>query len=129
VRDLSITLIRGAGAKRGRGCFIDSVIDLVDEFYARVVQDFKAATPMAPKVSKQAADQASGDTVLADLLAEAPRSRGRTKRRVAGRRSAGSQLGRLSLYARGRHSALSQRDSGRCNVVLVEVPSRQTLSY
>ena len=69
------TLIRGAGTKRGRGrgCFIDSVIDLVEEFYGRVVQDLKPATPTAPKVKPgKERDQVGGDTVLADLLTEAP---------------------------------------------------------
>jgi hypothetical protein len=77
LRDLTLTLIRSAGAKRGRGrgCFIDSVIDLVEEFYGRVVQELKPATPSAPKVKPgKEADEGSGDAVLADLLTEAPDS-------------------------------------------------------
>ncbi len=40
IRDVTLSLIRTAGTKRGRGksCFIDSTVDLVKEFYRRVVQ-------------------------------------------------------------------------------------------
>ena len=43
IRDLTLSLIRAGGTKRGRGkgCFIDSTVELVEEFYRRVVQDLK----------------------------------------------------------------------------------------
>ena len=75
LRELSLTLIRPAGAKRGRGqgCFIDSVIKLVEEFYGQVVQELKPALPPAPKVKPgQEAGEQGSDQVLADLLTEAP---------------------------------------------------------
>lgn len=76
LKDLQLSVIRSCGSKRGRGrgCFIDSVIDLVDEFYERVVQDIKPALPSAPKVKTPAGspDHDGEDRVLADLLSEAP---------------------------------------------------------
>ena len=75
LRDLSLSLIRPAGTKRarGRGCFIDSVIDLVEEFYGRVVQELKPVVTPAPRVKPgQDAGIETGDQVLADLLTEAP---------------------------------------------------------
>ncbi|HAM02636.1 MAG TPA: stress response protein [Acidimicrobiaceae bacterium] len=75
LRDLSLALIRSAGTKRGRGrgSFIDSVIDTVEEFYGRVVQELKPALPTAPRVKPgQEAGVPTGDQVLADLLTEAP---------------------------------------------------------
>lgn len=45
----------------------------VEGFYGRVDQELKPATPTAPKVKPgKEGDQVGGDTVLADLLSEAP---------------------------------------------------------
>jgi hypothetical protein len=76
VRDLTLTLIRPAGTKRGRGkgSFIDSTIELVEDFYKRVVQDLKPAVPTAPKVRSGAAGTPPGDPVLEEILTEAPDS-------------------------------------------------------
>lgn len=62
LRELRLSLIRSAGLKRGRGrgSFIDSVVDLVGEFYECVVQDLKPVAPVAPKV--KARDTASEET-------------------------------------------------------------------
>jgi len=55
IHDFTLTLNRKAGTKRGQGMgtFIGSVLDLVDEFYERVVQELKPAVPPAPKVRSQ----------------------------------------------------------------------------
>jgi hypothetical protein len=76
VRDLTLTLIRAAGTKRGRGkgSFIESAIDLVEDFYRRVVQDVTPAVPTAPKVRPTDASTPASDQVLEDILTEAPDS-------------------------------------------------------
>ena len=52
LRMFRVALDRPLGAKRGRGrgSFIDSVLDAVDEFYAEVMQHMKAWTAVPPKV-------------------------------------------------------------------------------
>ena len=76
IRELTISLIRTAGTKRGRGkgCFIDTTVDLVEEFYRRVVQNLKGAIPTAPRVKPGEAKESPADPVLAELLAEDPDS-------------------------------------------------------
>ena len=55
IRQFTLTLNKSAGSKRGRGrgTFIDSVLDLVDEFYEQVVQDLKPAVAPAPKIKSK----------------------------------------------------------------------------
>ena len=74
IRELTLSLIRTAGTKRGRGkgCFIDATVDLVEEFYRRVVQNLKGAAPTAAEGKPGEAKESAADPVLADLLAEVP---------------------------------------------------------
>lgn len=52
IRAFRVALTAPMGSKRGRGrgSFIDSVVDLVDSFYGDVVQHLKAWSPAAPKM-------------------------------------------------------------------------------
>lgn len=52
LRGFRITHITGMGVKRsaGRGSFIDSVLDGIDEFYGGVLQNLKEWTPPTPKL-------------------------------------------------------------------------------
>ena len=52
IRAFTLTLSRPAGAKRGkgRGSFVHSVLDVVDDFYALVVQYLKPWAPPPPKL-------------------------------------------------------------------------------
>ncbi|WP_300962297.1 hypothetical protein [Nocardioides abyssi] len=56
IRSFRVALSVPMGVKRGRGrgAFIDSVIDLVDSFYGDVVQHLKAWSPAAPKLREAA---------------------------------------------------------------------------
>ncbi|MFE6508697.1 hypothetical protein ACFVDI_15130 [Nocardioides sp. NPDC057767] len=56
IRTFRVALSAPMGAKRGRGrgAFIDSVIDLLDTFYGDVVQHLKAWSPAAPKLREPA---------------------------------------------------------------------------
>ena len=54
----------GGNRKRGRNAFIDSVLDLVQNAYGRVVQDLRAWTPPAPQLRERPADEPS-EQVLA----------------------------------------------------------------
>lgn len=56
IRSFRVALSVPMGAKRGRGrgAFIDSVLDLVDSFYGDVVQHLKAWSPAAPKLREPA---------------------------------------------------------------------------
>jgi hypothetical protein len=67
IRQFTLTLNKSAGNKRGRGrgAFIDSVLELVDEFYEQVVQDLKPAVPPAPRVKSKPG--ASTDEVLVSV--------------------------------------------------------------
>lgn len=57
IRSFRVALSVPMGAKRGRGrgSFIDSVLDLVDSFYGDVVQHLKAWSPAAPKLREPVA--------------------------------------------------------------------------
>ncbi|WP_114423387.1 hypothetical protein [Nocardioides houyundeii] len=56
IRSFRVALSVPMGAKRGRGrgAFIDSVLDLMDAFYGDVVQHMKAWSPAAPKLREAA---------------------------------------------------------------------------
>lgn len=47
---LAQTVAMGAKRGRGRGSFIDSVLDLIDEFYEEIVQNLKAWSAAPPKM-------------------------------------------------------------------------------
>jgi hypothetical protein len=55
IRAFRIALSGPSGAKRGRGrgSFIDSVLDLIDEFYGVVLQDLKAWVPAPPRMRER----------------------------------------------------------------------------
>lgn len=57
IRSFRVALSVPMGAKRGRGrgAFIDSVLDLVDSFYGDVVQHLKAWSPAAPRLREPVA--------------------------------------------------------------------------
>jgi len=57
IRSFRVALSVPMGSKRGRGrgAFIDSVLDLVDSFYGDVVQHLKAWSPAAPKLREPVA--------------------------------------------------------------------------
>lgn len=82
LRELRMSLIRSAGPKRGRGrgSFIESVVDLVGEFYECVVQELEPVAPIAPKV--KARDATSEDA--------APGMPGMTEGAIADQDVAGS---------------------------------------
>jgi len=65
IRTFRIALSAPMGSKRGRGrgAFIDSVVDLVDTFYGDVVQHLKAWSPAAPRL-RDTASADEGDSVL-----------------------------------------------------------------
>lgn len=67
IRSFRVALSAPMGAKRGRGrgAFIDSVIDLVDAFYGDVVQHLKAWSPAAPKLREAAPDERTALTSTA----------------------------------------------------------------
>ncbi|MGX1598174.1 hypothetical protein ACWIDS_14055 [Dietzia maris] len=52
IRRFQITMIAPMGTKkaRGKGSFIDSVVDMVDDFYSDVVQHIKKSTPRPPQL-------------------------------------------------------------------------------
>lgn len=58
VSEFRLVSISKMGAKRGSGTgsFIDSVVDAVEDCYARVLQPIRAWTPRAPKLSESVVD-------------------------------------------------------------------------
>lgn len=52
IKKFQVTMIVPLGTKkaRGRGSFIDSVVDVVDDFYSDVVQHIKGWTPRPPQL-------------------------------------------------------------------------------
>jgi hypothetical protein len=60
ILQFTLTLNRKVGTKRGtgRGSFIDSVLEIVDDFYANVLQNLKPAVATAPKVKDKPAPTA-----------------------------------------------------------------------
>lgn len=66
IRQFTLTLNKVAGSKRGRGrgTFIDSLLDLVDEFYEKVVQDLKPAVAPAPKVKAKPETPRDGEALV-----------------------------------------------------------------
>lgn len=52
IKRFQITMIApmGTNKARGKGAFIDSVIDVVDDFYSNVVQHLKDSTPRPPRM-------------------------------------------------------------------------------
>jgi hypothetical protein len=67
IRSFTVTLARTAGSKRGqgRGSFVGSVLELVDDFYRDVVQLLRPWTPSAPKV--KTVDGASEPSIQAPV--------------------------------------------------------------
>lgn len=57
---VAVSTTLGTKRGRGRGSFIDSVLDAVDDFYSDVMQNLRAWTATPPKL------RADGDRVLAD---------------------------------------------------------------
>lgn len=55
IRSFQVAMTRPMGTKRGRGRggFIDSVLDAIDTFYAEVVQDLKAWSAAPPKLRSE----------------------------------------------------------------------------
>lgn len=47
---LAVTTPLGSKRGRGRGCFIDSVLDAIDSFYADVMQNLKSWAPTPPRL-------------------------------------------------------------------------------
>jgi len=79
LRSFQITMTVPMGTKRGRGrgAFIDSVLDLVNAFYADVVQQLKAWSAAPPRLRTEAevhAVVAEQDGVPAALVSTAPSS-------------------------------------------------------
>lgn len=56
---VAVTAPMGAKRGRGRGAFIDSVLDLVDSFYGDVLQHLKAWSPAPPKLREPEPDQSA----------------------------------------------------------------------
>jgi hypothetical protein len=54
---IALTTTIGTKRGRGRGSFIDSVLDAIDSFYADVVQQLKAWTAAPPRLREVAAEQ------------------------------------------------------------------------
>ncbi|GIF04078.1 stress response protein [Actinoplanes siamensis] len=52
LRTFRVALISAAGTKRGRGrgAFIDSVLDAIDDFYSQVIQNLKPWMPAPPRL-------------------------------------------------------------------------------
>lgn len=67
LRGFRVAMSAPMGLKRGRGrgCFIDSVLDLVDTFYADVVQHLKAWSASPPRMREPIATPAPASPVLA----------------------------------------------------------------
>ncbi len=86
LRSFRLTMIAPMGTKkgRGRGSFIDSVVDVVDQFYTDVVQHLKAWSAAPPRmreaeiVSDQPAALASGSLSSQDGSEPAHHGRGGT---------------------------------------------------
>jgi len=55
----TVSLARPMGLKRsvGKGSFIDSVLDTLDDFYGDVVQHLQEWQPAAPKLQKSAVEE------------------------------------------------------------------------
>ncbi len=61
-----VSLMRPMGLKRavGKGSFIDSVLDTIDEFYGDVVQHLQEWKPAAPKLQKSNVEETNTQPVL-----------------------------------------------------------------
>ncbi|WP_262852500.1 hypothetical protein [Mumia quercus] len=56
---VAVTAPMGAKRGRGRGSFIDSVLDLVDSFYGDVLQHLKAWSPAPPRLREAEPEQSA----------------------------------------------------------------------
>lgn len=70
LRSFTVTLAMKAGTKRGvgRGGFVSSVLELVDEFYASVVQNLHGWSAPAPQLRKPAPPEADGAEMSSTAL-------------------------------------------------------------
>jgi len=73
LRSFRVALTNSMGAKRGRGrgSFIDSVLDSIDTFYAEVAENLKARSAKPPKLRSEAEVAGEGDGVRASLTSTA----------------------------------------------------------
>jgi hypothetical protein len=72
LRTFRVALSSGAGTKRGRGrgAFIDSVLDAIDDFYGQVIQNLKPWLPAAPRM-RSADDAVAVEPVPTALVSTA----------------------------------------------------------
>jgi hypothetical protein len=72
LRTFRVALTSAAGTKRGRGrgAFIDSVLDAIDDFYGQVIQNLKPWMPAPPKM-RSAEDAVAVEPVQAALVSTA----------------------------------------------------------
>ena len=73
IRHFVVAQTRPAGTKRGqgRGSFVGSVLDLLDEFYATVMQQVKAWSPPPPKLRQPTPADVADPSVAFDLVSTA----------------------------------------------------------
>ena len=73
IRSFVVTQSKIAGSKRGqgRGSFVGSVLDLLDEFYATVMQQIKPWSPHPPKLRQPPPDEITEPGVAAELVSTA----------------------------------------------------------
>ena len=73
LRSFRVALTNSMGAKRGRGrgSFIDSVLDSIDTFYAEVAENLKAWSAKPPKLRSEAEVAGEDDGVRASLTSTA----------------------------------------------------------
>lgn len=73
IRHFVVAQTRAAGTKRGqgRGSFVGSVLDLLDEFYATVMQQVKAWSPPPPKLRQPTPADVADPSVASDLVSTA----------------------------------------------------------
>lgn len=70
IRSFTVTLATKAGTKRGggRGGFVTSVLDLLDEFYATIVQNLRAWSAPAPRLRKPPPPDVDGEEMTSTSL-------------------------------------------------------------
>jgi hypothetical protein len=70
IKSFTVTMNSPLGAKRGagRGGFVASVLDLLDDFYGSTVQNLKPWSAPAPKLRKPAPEDADGQVLTSTAL-------------------------------------------------------------